>query len=103
MSAMGFYAVDPLRGNYVFGTPIFDKVSVDLGAGKQFVIGAQRSFSSAKYIQEIHLNGNNYEKIWFTHRDLVAGPIHIEDERRDKQQLRKSTKPGSSVGFFIRC
>jgi putative alpha-1,2-mannosidase len=31
MSAMGFYAVDPISGNYVFGTPLFEKVTVNLG------------------------------------------------------------------------
>jgi putative alpha-1,2-mannosidase len=31
MSAMGFYAVDPISGSYVFGTPLFDKVTIDLG------------------------------------------------------------------------
>jgi putative alpha-1,2-mannosidase len=28
---MGFYAVDTISGNYVFRTPLFEKVSVDLG------------------------------------------------------------------------
>jgi len=89
MSAMGFYAVDPISGNYVFGTPIFDKVSVDLGAGKQFIIEAQRSSSSAKYIQGIHLNGKTYEKIWFTHRDLVAGA---------RFTLKMGAEPNSDFG-----
>jgi putative alpha-1,2-mannosidase len=73
----------------VFGTPIFDKVSVDLGAGKQFVIEAQRSSSSAKYIQDIHLNGKSYEKIWFTHRDLVAGA---------RFTLKMGAEPNSDFG-----
>jgi putative alpha-1,2-mannosidase len=36
MSAMGFYAVDPISGSYVFGTPLFDKVTIDLGQDRQF-------------------------------------------------------------------
>jgi predicted alpha-1,2-mannosidase len=89
MSAMGFYAVDPISGNYVFGTPIFDKVAIDLGTGKQFVIEAQRSSSPGKYIQDIRLNGKTYEKIWFTHRDLVAGA---------RFTLKMGAEPNSDFG-----
>ena len=51
MSAMGFYAVDPISGNYVFGTPLFDKVVIDLGHGKEFVLQAERSSPTDKYIE----------------------------------------------------
>ena len=33
ISALGFYAVDPASGNYVFGAPLFDSVSLDMGTG----------------------------------------------------------------------
>jgi putative alpha-1,2-mannosidase len=34
MSAMGFYAVDPVSANYVFGAPLFDKVTPSFAEGK---------------------------------------------------------------------
>jgi putative alpha-1,2-mannosidase len=58
MSAMGFYAVDPISGSYVFGTPLFDKVTIDLGQDRQFVVEADRSAPSDIYIQGIELNGS---------------------------------------------
>ena len=73
MSAMGFYAVDPISGNYVFGTPLFEKVSIDLGHGKQFVLQAERSSPADKYIESITLNGASHDRIWFRHQDLAAG------------------------------
>ena len=73
MSAMGFYAVDPISGNYVFGTPLFDKVTVNLGRGKQLVIETERSSPSDKYIHDITLNNIQYDRIWFRHEDLVDG------------------------------
>jgi predicted alpha-1,2-mannosidase len=73
MSAMGFYAVDPISGNYVFGTPLFEKVTVDLGHGKHFVLETQRSAPSDKYIESITLNGSSYDRIWFRHEDLTSG------------------------------
>jgi putative alpha-1,2-mannosidase len=55
---MGFYAVDPISGSYVFGTPLFDKVTIDLGQDRQFVVEADRSAPSDIYIQGIELNGS---------------------------------------------
>ena len=34
ISALGFYAVDPVSGNYVFGSPLVHQAEVDLGNGK---------------------------------------------------------------------
>ena len=31
-------AVDPVSGNYVFGSPLFRKAALDLGGGKKLVI-----------------------------------------------------------------
>ena len=40
MSAMGFYPVLPGEPMYVIGTPIFDKVTINLENGKEFIIKA---------------------------------------------------------------
>jgi predicted alpha-1,2-mannosidase len=89
MSAMGFYAVDPISGNYVFGTPLFEKVSVDLGHGKQFILEAKRPSPSDKYIESITLNGASYDRIWFRHEDLTSGGRFV---------LKMSNKPNPSLG-----
>src|SRR5437868_5131801 len=73
MSAMGFYAVDPISGHYVFGTPLFDKVTIDIGCGKQFIVETKRSSSADHYIQSARLNGSKYERIWFTHEEITSG------------------------------
>jgi predicted alpha-1,2-mannosidase len=89
MSAMGFYAVDPISGNYVFGTPVFDKVTVDLGRGKQFVVEAKRSSESDHYIQGIQFNGAQYDRIWFSHQDLAKGGTFV---------LEMANKPNVAFG-----
>jgi predicted alpha-1,2-mannosidase len=89
MSAMGFYAVDPISGVYVFGTPLFDKVTIDLGQGRQFVIEADRTSESDIYIQGIELNGRKYDRLWFEHQDLAAGGRFV---------LRMSDKPAPRFG-----
>src|SRR5690606_25236360 len=35
-SAMGFYPVNPASGIYVLGSPLFEKISIDVGNSKQF-------------------------------------------------------------------
>ena len=89
MSAMGFYAVDPISGNYVFGTPLFDKVTINLGLGKQFVLEAQRSSPDDKYIDGITFNGAPYDRIWFRHEDLTVGGRFV---------LKMSSRPNPEFG-----
>jgi predicted alpha-1,2-mannosidase len=89
MSAMGFYAVDPISGNYVFGTPLFEEVSIDIGHGKRFVLEAKRSAPTDKYIESITLNGASYDRIWFRHEDLTAGCRFV---------LKMSNRPNPALG-----
>ncbi len=73
ISSLGFYAVDPVSGNYVFGTPLFDRAEVELGNGKTLVIEAKRNSPSDQYIQSVLLNGQPYGKLWFHHADVANG------------------------------
>jgi putative alpha-1,2-mannosidase len=73
ISALGFYAVDPVSGNYVFGTPLFDKAEVEIGEGKRLVIKAQRRSLEDKYISSISFNDKPYNKVWFSHADIANG------------------------------
>ena len=43
MSAMGFYTVDPSSPNYILGSPIFDRVTIHLGNGKDFAIAVEQA------------------------------------------------------------
>ena len=73
MSALGFYAVNPASGNYVFGSPLFNSVSIDMGEGRQLVIEAQRKLPTDKYIQSVTLNGKSHTQVWFPHSAIAKG------------------------------
>lgn len=73
MSAMGFYAVDPVSAVYVLGTPLFDRVTIDLPSGKNFTVEAKRSSAKAIYIRSAALNGKALQGAWFHHGDVAAG------------------------------
>ena len=73
ISALGFYAVDPVSGNYVFGTPLFDRAEVEVASGKTLVVETKRNSSSDQYIQSVTFNGQPYNKLWFRHADIASG------------------------------
>jgi predicted alpha-1,2-mannosidase len=73
ISALGFYAVDPVSGNYVFGTPLFDRAEVELGKGKKLVVEAKRNSPGDLYIQSVTVNGKPHHKLWFNHGDIANG------------------------------
>ena len=73
MSSLGFYAVDPVSGNYVFGTPLFDRAEVKLENGKTLLVEAKRNSPGDRYIQSVQFNGKPYDKLWFRHADIANG------------------------------
>jgi predicted alpha-1,2-mannosidase len=72
-SSMGFYPVTPGQPDYTIGSPMFDKVSVDMGNGKTFKIEAHNASSENKYIQSATLNGEKLEEPWITHEAISNG------------------------------
>ena len=73
MSALGFYAVDPASGNYVFGTPLFDCAVVQLSGNATLTVEAKRTSPADRYIRSVTLNGKPYAKVWFSHSDIARG------------------------------
>ena len=59
-SAMGFYPVTPATDQYIIGSPLFNRVSMNLDNGNTFVIQANNSSPENFYIQSAELNGNSY-------------------------------------------
>jgi alpha-1,2-mannosidase, putative len=73
MSSMGFYPVNPSNGVYVFGSPLFDKVTIKLPAGKTFTVEAINNSNENIYIQSVELNGKAYSKSYINHKDIMNG------------------------------
>jgi predicted alpha-1,2-mannosidase len=73
MSAMGIYAVTPGMDYYVIGSPLFDKVTINLENGKKFEIVAKNNSEKNVYIQSASLNGNPYQQSYLKHEDIMNG------------------------------
>ena len=72
-SAMGFYPVNPASGDYDLGSPIFDKVEIDLPGGKTFTVTAEGASGKAKYIQSATINGETMAEPKFSHAQMMEG------------------------------
>ena len=73
LSAMGFYSFCPGRPVYEIGRPMFDKVTIHLSDGKDFVIQAKNNSEENKYIRSMKLNGEELAEPRFSHFDLMKG------------------------------
>lgn len=73
LSAMGIYSVCPGTDEYVFGSPVFKKVTISLDNGKTFTIKADNNSPQHVYIQSAALNGAAYDKNFIRYEDLLKG------------------------------
>jgi predicted alpha-1,2-mannosidase len=73
LSAMGFYSFCPGRPVYEIGRPMFDKVTIHLSNGKDFIIQAKNNSVENKYIRSMKLNGEKLAEPRFSHFDLMKG------------------------------
>jgi predicted alpha-1,2-mannosidase len=87
LSALGFYAVDPVSGNYVIGSPLFDRATIQLGNGRSLVIEAEGNAPNKPYVQSVTWNGQPHAKSWFSHAQIAEGGTFVIEmgEKPNKQ------------------
>ena len=73
LSSIGIYPVNPADGNYVIGSPLFDKVVFNLENGKKFTVTAKNNSAQNIYIQSAALNGKPLTKSYISHSDIEKG------------------------------
>lgn len=78
-SAMGFYPVNPVTGEYVIGAPQFPEVTIKLPDGKYFKVIAKNLSTINKYVKSVRLNGKELTNLIITHAQIVNGGTLIFD------------------------
>ena len=73
LSAMGLYQVEPAGGKYIFGSPLFPEITMNVGNGKTFTIRARDVSDENIYIQSARLNGKPYTRSYILYDDIVRG------------------------------
>lgn len=78
-SAMGFYPVNPASGQYSLGTPLFDKCTLHLPSGRDFVITASRKHPGDYAVKCVSLNDRKHTSTTISYDDIVSGgKLHFE-------------------------
>ncbi|MDB6085783.1 MAG: alpha-mannosidase [Gammaproteobacteria bacterium] len=72
-TAMGFYPINPASAEYVMGSPLFQRVSLNLPNGKTFVISAPNNSAQNVYVQSVTLNGAPLRIPVITYAQIEAG------------------------------
>jgi hypothetical protein len=72
-SAMGFYPVTPGLPYYSIGSPLFDRVTIRLEDGKQFVIQTESNSARNKFIQSARLNNVSSYRTYINHEEITRG------------------------------
>jgi predicted alpha-1,2-mannosidase len=72
-SALGFYPVTPGTDQYVFGSPLFTKVTLNFENGREMIIEAPENSNKNIYIQDIRLNGKVLDRNFIKHSELTSG------------------------------
>lgn len=73
LSALGFYPVSPGRDEYVVGTPLFPRATVQLPGGRSFTIAAEDPAAHRPYIRSATLNGRPFPRSVLRHWEILAG------------------------------
>lgn len=100
LSSIGFYSVDPVSTHYVFGSPLFDRATLQLAGGKKLVVEATRESANSVYIKAVELDGKAHANAWFAHADVAQGGrfvIQMSDVADSGFGRSEETRPKSSM------
>ena len=91
-SAMGFYPVCPGTNEYVFGSPLFKKMILELENGQQVTINATNNNKNNRYVKAISINGMLHSKNYITFDVLKEGGT-ITYEMSSKPNTNRGVEP----------
>jgi predicted alpha-1,2-mannosidase len=72
-SALGFYPVTPGSNQYIIGSPLAERATINLENGNQFTIVADGYEEGYFYINAASLNGDPLKRSYLMHEEIVAG------------------------------
>ena len=97
-SVLGFYPVCPGSDQYVLGAPYMEAARIALPNGNTLEVKASGVSDKNRYVKKVLLRGKEYDKMYITHGDLLAGGTleFVMSSKPNKSRGRKaSDKPYS--------
>jgi predicted alpha-1,2-mannosidase len=93
-SALGFYPVTPGTDEYVIGSPLFSKTTLNFENGKKLVIKASNNTKENVYVKELEFNGKKVKTNFLKHNDLLKGGT-MTFRMSSKPELNRGTNEES--------
>lgn len=72
-SGLGIYPMNPASGEYEIGSPLFEKSTIKIKDGVDFIIEAEHVSDNNIYIQSATLNGKQINRSYITHQEIIEG------------------------------
>ena len=72
-SSLGFYPVTPGSNEYIIGSPLFEKATINLESNKKFTVVANNISEVNKYIYSATLNGKELARTFIYHEEIMNG------------------------------
>jgi putative alpha-1,2-mannosidase len=72
---MGMYPLCPGVPEYVIGSPMFQRMNIQLEDGKHIVIESDSQRKDRPYVQSVLLNNEPHRPLYFTHDQLMNGAL----------------------------
>jgi len=72
-SAVGFYPVNPVSGDYVVGAPFFDKVVINLPGAKNPLVIFSKDAPTKPYVSGLSVNGETINTPILKHEQIRQG------------------------------
>ena len=76
-SSLGFYPVTPGSNEYIIGTPLFEKATINLENNNEFTIITKNLSEENKYIASATLNDKPLTRSFITHEEIINGGILV--------------------------
>ncbi|KAL0948845.1 hypothetical protein HGRIS_008966 [Hohenbuehelia grisea] len=72
-SALGFYPVNPASGDYVVGSPFFNKVTIQFPGARKPLVVTSRGAPDKVFVQTLQLNGKTLQEPVLRHEQIAFG------------------------------
>ena len=73
LSSLGFYPVTPGSNQYIIGTPLFEKATLQLENKNALTILAQNTSETNIYVENVYLNDKELSRTYITHEEIMSG------------------------------
>jgi predicted alpha-1,2-mannosidase len=93
-STLGFYPVCPGSNEYVIGSPLFKKATVQFENGNTLILDAENNSAENKYVEEVTIGGKKLDRNYLNHSELLEGGV-IRFEMADKPNKKRGVDEAS--------